>query len=375
MAACLSGETTPESRTAGGLQSLDIDDFRNIKTARLDFSSGLNLITGANAAGKTSLLEAIYCLGRVHSFRARDADCLIRTGQPGWRLVGRIATAKGRNIPVGVERCPGKTRIHLEGQPVSRLSDLAGRLPVHIMSGDTANILNGGPRYRRQTLDWALFHVEHGYRDAWQRYARVLRQRNAALRALVPPGQVSAWDTELIDAAGILDRLRRSYLDELTPHLQAELKILFPGIKLGLTYRPGWAQDKTLATALEHSRERDRKLGYTQAGPHRADFTLRDGDTPVTSHFSRGQQKATVLAFLLGQLQFRHSLAAPQGAFLLDDLTSEMDAEHQARIIEALAGLQAQVFVTSIDPHAVSCNHWPLNKRFHVEHGAIQEVV
>lgn len=375
MAARASGDSTPEPLTAGGLQTLDIADFRNIETARLKFSPGLNLITGPNAAGKTSLLEAIYCLGRAHSFRVSDADRLIRDGQPAWRLVGCIGLVEGRSIPVGIERHPGKYRIHLEGQPVSRLSDLAGRLPVHIMSGDTATILNGGPRYRRQTLDWALFHVEQGYREAWQRYTRALRQRNAALRSQVPAGQVSAWDSELIDAAVSVDRLRRRYLDELKPHLQAELGFLLPGIEITLRYRSGWAQDKTLATALEHSLERDRAQGYTHAGPHRADFSLHVADKPATACLSRGQQKATVLAFLLGQVKLQHTLAGPHGAFLLDDLASEMDVEHQQRIIAALAELQAQVFITAISPQAINSDHWPVNKRFHVEHGAIREVV
>ncbi|MFV1972240.1 MAG: DNA replication/repair protein RecF [Thiohalobacterales bacterium] len=375
MAACAPGDTTPEPRTASGLQSLTIADFRNIESACLDFSSGLNLITGANAAGKTSLLEAIYCLGRAHSFRVSDADHLIRDGQPAWRLVGRIGLAEGHSLPVGIERHPGKYRIHLEGKPVSRLSDLAGRLPVHIMSGDTATILNGGPRYRRQTLDWALFHVEHGYREAWQRYARTLRQRNAALRSQVAADQVCAWDGELVDAAGFVDRLRCHYLEDLAPHLQAELGVLLPGIELELRYRSGWAQDKTLALVLEQSLERDRAQGYTHAGPHRADFLLRVNEQPVSICFSRGQQKATVLAFLLAQVKLQHAQAATQGVFLLDDLASEMDTEHQARIIAALAECQAQVFVTAIDPQAINADHWPVDKRFHVEHGALREVV
>jgi len=375
LVARVSGSCSPEPRPATGLQSLDIDEFRNIETARLKFSSGLNLITGANAAGKTSLLEAIYCLGRAHSFRAHDADRLIREGQPGWRLVGRIGLAEGREIPVGIERRPGKYRIHLEGRSISRLSDLAGRLPVHVMSGDTVNILSGGPRFRRQTLDWALFHVEQGYREAWQRYARALRQRNAALRAQVTAGQVSAWDTELIDAAGIVDRLRRNYLNGLLPRLHTELNILLPGVELILRYRSGWPRDKTLTVALQQSLDRDRAQGYTHPGPHRADFTLCTGENPVMARLSRGQQKATILGFLLAQMKQQCALAAPPGAFLLDDLTSELDVDHQARTVAALAECQAQVFVTAIDPEALHSAGWPVHKRFHVEHGVIQEVV
>ena len=92
---------------------------------QLSFCSGLNLITGANAAGKTSLLEAIHCLGRVRSFRTTDADQQIREGQSAFRLVGRVVLHEGRVVPIGIERREGSYTIHVAGVPVQRLSDLA----------------------------------------------------------------------------------------------------------------------------------------------------------------------------------------------------------------------------------------------------------
>ena len=217
-----------------GLQSLEICNFRNIEAATLLFSSGLNLVSGENAAGKTSLLEAIYCLGRVRSFRTHVATQPIRDGQSVFRLVGRVASPTGGQVPIGIQRERAELKVHLNGQPIQRLSDLAGNFPVQVLSGDTPTILNGGPRYRRQTLDWALFHVEHAYRDVWQRYARALRQRNAALRARMPVMQVTTWDSELLDAALHIHEYRRSYFETLEPHLQAEVLLLLPDKALGL---------------------------------------------------------------------------------------------------------------------------------------------
>jgi DNA replication and repair protein RecF len=358
-----------------GLQSLDIGQFRNIETAQLAFSPDLNLITGPNAAGKTSLLEAVYCLGRVRSFRTPDTDQLIRHGQAAFRVVGRVGLQDGRVITVGIQRRPGHYDIHLEGRPLRRLSDLAGRFPVHLMTGDTTNILNGGPRYRRQSLDWALFHVEHSYRNTWQRYAKALRQRNAALKDHVPAAQVTAWDGELVDAAAALDRLRRNYLSGLSGHVARELAVLLPGKGFDIRYQPGWAKDLSLSDALEKSLDKDRSRGYTQAGPHRADYALLVDDRPAQTHYSRGQQKTIIVGFLLGQVKLQHALEAPKGVFLLDDLASELDAEHQARVLAGLAELETQVFVTAIDTHALDLAAWPLHKRFHVEHGVIREVV
>jgi DNA replication and repair protein RecF len=355
--------------------SLDIDNFRNIKRASLLFSPSINLITGPNAAGKTSLLEAIYCLGRVRSFRTLNANHLVHEGQSSYRLVGRIGLSGGRSIPIGFERLQGTYRIHLEGQQVHRLSDLARRFPVQIMTSDTANILNGGPGYRRQSLDWALFHVEQGYRVEWQRYSRVLRQRNAALRAHTPPAQISIWDRELADAAEGLDRLRQNYLAELEPYIQNELESLLPGRSLSLRYASGWPRGMALETALKKNIDRDLAHGYTHCGPHRADIVLMVNGRPMETNFSRGQQKSIIVAFLLGQVKFQHVLNAPRGALLLDDLGSELDEEHQSRILACLKEIGTQVFVTAINSPTVNHAQWPIMKRFHVEHGVVQEVL
>ncbi len=358
-----------------GLQSLDILDFRNIQHASLSFSPGLNLISGANAAGKTSLLEAIYCLGRVRSFRTPVAILPIRTGQAAFRLVGHVISGEGRQTAIGIERQADRLQVHLGGKPIRRLSDLAGSLPVQVLSAETPTILSGGPRHRRQTLDWALFHVEHEYRDTWQRYARALRQRNAALRDQRPGPQVSVWDSELSEAGALIHAFRRDYFESLESHLGSEVENLLPGLRLSLQYHPGWPARTALPALLSQSLEKDRHRGYTQYGPHRADFSLSINGQSVASHCSRGQQKAVTVGFMLAQLKCQQARSASVGAFLLDDLTSELDALHQSRVMTALRKLNTQIFVTAIDTDTVDGSAWSEAKLFHVEHGVIEEVV
>ena len=358
-----------------GLQSLDICDFRNFSRAALVLSPGLNLVSGDNAAGKTSLLEAIYCLGRVRSFRTPVAIQPIRDGQTAFRLVGRIASDSGRQLTIGIERQRKGLTVHLDGQSIRRLSDLAGSFPVQVMSADTQTIFNGGPRYRRQTLDWALFHVEQAYREVWQRYTRALRQRNAALRAGAPAGQVTTWDNEILDAAAQIDAVRCRYFERLEPCLQTEITQLLPDKQLQLRYQSGWATHDSLQQALSMSLEKDRQQGFTQYGPHRADFSIRIDGKAVLAHCSRGQQKLVVVSFMLAQVRLQQQHAVPMGAFLLDDLTSELDAHHQQRVLSALSDLQVQVVVSTIEPTVVDTGAWSAVKRFHVEHGVIQEVV
>jgi len=357
------------------LQSLDIRDFRNIQNASLSFSSGLNLITGTNAAGKTSLLEAIYCLGRVRSFRTGIVDEPVRYGQTAYRLVGRISQKGGRTVPVGIERQASGLQVHLDGRSIRRLSDLAGSFPVQVMSGDTDSILEGGPRYRRQSIDWALFHVEHPYREYWQRYSRALRQRNAALRARVPLAQVKAWDAELLETGAQIDRMRKAYFESLQPKLQGMLSGLLPGITVGLQYQTGWPGGLGLGEALSQSLERDRIRGCTRYGVHRADFRLLVNGRDARSHCSRGQQKALTAGFMLAQIGLQQDRDVALGAFLLDDFASELDQAHQERVMCALRNLQTQVFVTAIEGITPDHTAWHDTKRFHVEHGEIQEVL
>lgn len=358
-----------------GLLSLEIRDFRNIQQASLGFSAGLNLVTGKNAAGKTSLLEAIYCLGRVRSFRTNSAEQPIRYGQPAFRLVGSITSGEGRSLPIGIERQTSGLRVHLNGEAISRLSDLAGCFPVQVLSADTPTILNGGPRYRRQTLDWALFHVEHGYRDVWQRYTRILRQRNAALRSHAPPALVKVWDGDLVEAADRLDSFRHSYFETLESYLTEAMEWLLPGPSLEWRYQSGWPTHTGLLTQLDLSLEKDRAHGFTRYGSHRADFKLLLDGHGVATHCSRGQQKAVTVGFMLAQVKLQQQQGSAMGAFLLDDLTSELDAAHQQRVLEVLRDLDTQVFVTAIEGESINYPALQEARRFHVEHGIIQEVV
>jgi DNA replication and repair protein RecF len=353
-----------------GLQSLEISYFRNIESASLNFSPGLNLVTGDNAAGKTSLLEAIYCLGRVRSFRTSQSRQLIRHGQDACRTVGRVSRPAGSS-PIGIERRAGGIEVHVDGHRVQRLSDLAGHFPVQVMSGDTETILGGGPRFRRQVMDWAMFHVEHHYRDTWQRYARALRQRNAALRSSAPDAQVRAWEGELVETGCRIDIDRKAWIAALEPLLATELADILPGKQVELGYQTGWTAGEDLFSALEKNLERDRARGYTGHGPHRADFTIRLDGRDVSASCSRGQQKSLVAAFALAQVKRQQQAGVPLGAFLLDDIGSELDENHRQRVLEALRGLGVQLFVSSIEALPAVLADWPDAQLFHVKHGRV----
>ena len=161
------------------LTQLNITNFRNIDNAELTPVHGVNLIIGDNASGKTSLLEAIYYLSHVRSFRTQHVTDLIQRQNPYLQLVANIETIEEKTIPLGIRRSRNKSQIRVNKQPVKRVSDIAAQFPVLAIHPDSYKLITGSASQRRQYLDWGVFHVEHGFFQAWQRFKKALAQRNA----------------------------------------------------------------------------------------------------------------------------------------------------------------------------------------------------
>lgn len=358
------------------LVSLKMSGFRNIETANLEFSPGLNVLSGTNAAGKTSVLEAIYFLGRAHSFRTRRAERLIREGEAGFELVARLKGPGGTPIPFGFSKQGRQLTIRVNGQDVKRMSELASWLPVQLIAGDIHQLLEAGPHYRRQFLDWGVFHVEPGYAATWRRYQRLLKQRNAALRSRRPLAQIHVWTEALRAAAAELSTFRTDYVKRLLPYLIAEMEVFLPDAgEVSLDYHPGVPAGKTFADCLAHHVEQDIESGFTRYGPHRGDLHFRAGRQDLVPRLSRGQQKLLVIALRLAQAALDRDTHGRPSLFLIDDLGAELDAGNQQKVVERLAAIQAQVFVTLVEGTAAP--RWPdvPRKLFHVKHGHVVEVV
>jgi DNA replication and repair protein RecF len=358
-----------------GLISLAVCDFRNIATAELAFSSQLNLITGDNGAGKTSLLEAVYFLGRAQSFRTTHPASLIREGAEHLLVRGQLQDAHGNVVPVGIQRDKANLQVRLAGRPLRQLAELVSWFPFQLLNPDSHQLLEGGPRHRRRYLDWGVFHVEQAFFPAWQRYSRALRQRNAALRTRVGVAEVRLWDSELLAATELLDRQRRDYLALLLPVLDEHIRSLVDIAGLTWDYRPGWSRKLSYAEALTEGIEGDRRQGFTRSGPHRADLLPMLDGQPAQERISRGQQKQIVAALMLAQAQVYQQLKQQPCLFLIDDLASELDAGHRERVLRRLQALNAQVFMTAIEPGAIDTSGWTGQRLFHVEQGRVGEVI
>jgi DNA replication and repair protein RecF len=356
------------------LRSLEIRDFRCIEQAELDLDARCNLISGANASGKTSLLEAIFFLGRGRSFRTPRAETLIRRGQSHLLVAGRRESGGGALRPVGVRYGRDGFEARAGGQRLRGLADLAVEIPVQSIDPEVHRLVEEGPLERRRYLDWGVFHVEPGFVDHWRRYQRALKQRNASLRAGGSEAEVRAWDPELIEAGEILAAARRRYFEPLQSEVASMGRRLL-GTPVELALSDGWAADSSLSEAVARAWPRDRDRGTTHAGPHRADVSVRVGGDPARHRVSRGQQKLTAAAMLLGQLVCDAALDSPTAAVIVDDPAAELDAANLGRLISVISGLPGQLFFTALDPSLEAFSGLPTPRRFHVEHGQITRLL
>jgi DNA replication and repair protein RecF len=355
------------------LGRLDIREFRCIESADLEFDARCNLIGGPNASGKTSLLEAIFFLGRGRSFRAPHNQALIRKGARDLTLAGRLESALAVR-PLGVRYGRDGFEAKAAGERLSSLAELASVFPVQSIDPEIHRLIEEGPHERRRYLDWGVFHVEPRFVDQWRRYQRVLKQRNAALRAESPIEVVRAWDPELVEAGHALAGLRRRYLASLADAVRTTGERMV-GAPIELTLQDGWAADETLQAALDNAWERDRLRGTTLIGPHRADLRIKLGGHAARHHVSRGQQKLIAAAMLLGQLHCDAALGSPTAAVLVDDPAAELDFPNLGRLVAELVDLPAQLFVTALNPSVPAFERLPEPRRFHVEHGRIARLV
>lgn len=355
------------------LERLTIEDFRCVERADLEFDGRCNLISGENASGKTSLLEAVFFLGRGRSFRSTRNDSLIRTGAQRFSLLARTLQ-NGVSQPLGMRLGPDGIEARYAGRPVTGLAELATRLPVQAIDPEVHRLVDGGPQERRRYLDWGVFHVEPTFVDHWRRYQRALRQRNAALKAGQAPTLIRAWDSELIEAGEAVVQYRQRYVTGLRISVR-EVGQRLLGAEVDLGINQGWSGERSLAEALEHSFARDRARGLTHAGPHRADLSVRVSGQVARDRVSRGQQKLLAAAMLLGQLEHDAKHGSGVAALLVDDPAAELDATHLERLLSEILGLPAQLFITSLDPTNPVLGKLPEGRRFHVEHGVVSRLL
>jgi len=326
------------------LVELRVWNLRCIEQAELVIAPDLTLICGDNGSGKTSVLEAIFLLGRGRSFRIRNNERLIRHGEPYLRVTGRVDSL-GLPVTLGFEASRTASTARIAGHTAASLAELSQAFPVQVIEPGIHRLIEEGGHRRRRWLDWAVFHVEPHFMQTWVHYGRALKQRNAALKT--PDGDVAAWDSQVASLGESIAEARGQLVERLQPYWKEEVDALC-GMAVELHYLRGWSQDVSLTDALVAGRARDRMRQVTHSGPHRADVAVRLKGRHAREVLSRGQQKLVAVAMTIAQLRLLRALTDLRPTLLLDDPAAELDATRLHTFIDRVASLRCQLVMTSL---------------------------
>ena len=358
------------------IQQLHVESFRNIHSAQLSLGNGLNLIYGQNGSGKTSLLEAIHFLGLGRSFRSHLSQRVIQEGEDKLQLFSRLLAGEDDEHKLGLRRFRnGDTEVRMDGERIKKLSLLAEALPIQLITPESFALLFEGPKARRQFIDWGAFHADSSFYLNWMSVRRALKQRNQLLRDKASYQQIAFWDKEFVRYSHAVTEIRKYYVDSLNEQLKGIIGGFLPQVAVRVSFTQGWDSKSDLAELLRTQYERDVSLGFTVSGPHKADLRLRVGTLPAQDALSRGQLKLLVCALRIAQGKLLKQQLNKNSIYLVDDLPSELDKQHRKLLLQELVDTHAQVFVTAIDPAAISDSlNFPPDRTFRVERGEVKVI-
>lgn len=353
------------------IKKITITDFRVLKDIQLELSSGLNLITGANGMGKTSILEAVYVLGRGRSFRNRSAGHFIREDCKQTLVSAQLENSSNQFIQLGLERGKKHIRVRKNAADLKRRSELIRTLPLIIITPQSHQLIEGSPEIRRKFIDHSMFHVEHSYHSLLSLYTRILKQRNAALKHGQQKVALS-FNQALIDAGNKLTDTRADYFKSVKTYLSLVLGELNATFEIDIKYKTGWPEGISFSDALDKKLEQDFKYQTTSVGPHRADLSFLVDETLAETRLSRGQQKLLIYALNIALVKFNQTLGVENPILLVDDIGAEFDDKNANLLIALLQTLNIQVVATAIQSYDLP--ETASNRMFHVEHGEIKRI-
>ena len=356
------------------LHKLEIFNVRNLLHVSIEPSPRINLVYGKNGSGKSSLLEAIFILGRAKSFRSASIRPVINSANENLVVSAKTLLQNEEVYHIGIKLDVKSITIRINQESKKRRSDLAYALPLQIIHPKSYKLLDAGPQLRREFIDWGVFNLYDAFLNAWRKYKKALAQRNQLLKKKQIP-QLSGWDRELVQHGLIVADYRKHYITLLQPLFIEIARQFLDFNELKIQFVSGWDTKKDFSLALQDDIDKDMRYGITHSGPHRGDFLVSMDNKQVKEFVSRGQLKLLVLALQLAQVKLLNQKCSKIGCVLIDDVTSELDYSNRAKLLRFLSDLNVQVFLTATELNEFGdLSQLSEYHVFHVEHGNIKPV-
>ena len=336
------------------LAHLRLRDFRNYARLDVDFSPGFHVLLGDNAQGKTNILEAIYLMATLRSFRGVGGAQMIRHGANGY-FVGGNVVGQGEH-EIKIYWSARERKLALDGQPVKRLADYFGVLRTVVFCTEDLQLIKGTSRARRRFMDLLLAQTQPGYLALLQRYMTAVRNRNALLKHRTPDeASLESFSTELVKLGNELIRARRDLIPKFSPLARlAYRRIANDAEELRIEYHPSVKND--FAVELAQSRQRERSFRATVVGPHRDDLQLLQNDKSAAQFGSEGQKRTLAIALKIAQAEYLAGIHGAPPILLIDDVMGELDIKRRSGflpLLEQARKTSGQVFMTCTE------ENWP----------------
>lgn len=359
------------------IKKLTLKNFRNYENEQFDFSSGLNIVVGKNAQGKTNAAEAVFLLATGYSPKVKRDKQVVRYGEKSCEIFAEASTNFGTVSSKIEYYVDANKKITVNGQEAKKVSELLGNLFAVFFNPGELKLVQESPDDRRRFLDISISQLNKRYFQSLSVYKKILTQRNNLLKE--PDKEMvfdtlPVWDEQLALYAAEIIAARCEYVKRLAPLANEAHSFITDGKEdLVVSLAGKYSDDigeiaENLKTALTLNMEKDVILGYTSVGPHREDLKITVSGEDVRNYGSQGQQRTAAISLKLAELKIYQEHFGEYPVLILDDAMSELDLFRQKRLLKATEGVQTIVTCTHIDDEVFDGSQY---KIFNIDGGKI----
>jgi len=357
------------------LKSLELLNYRNYETLKLDFDTGTNIFYGDNAQGKTNILEAVYLSGTTKSHRgSKDKEIISFDKEESH--IKTIVEKNEREFQIDIHlKKKGAKGIAVNKVPIKKAGDLFGILNVVVFSPEDLYIIKEGPQMRRRFMDMELCQIDKIYLSNLAKYNKIIAQRNKLLKDIYYKPELKntldIWDLQLVEYGKKIVYARDKFIKELMPVVaDIHSKLTGDKEKLEIVYTPDAIEDE-LESKVRENREKDLRFGTTSVGPHHDDISFLIDNTDIRKYGSQGQQRTSALSLKLSELKIVEDIIKDKPILLMDDVLSELDKNRQTFLLNNIKDTQTIVTCTGLDEFVK--NRFEIDKIFNVVEGHVYE--
>lgn len=335
------------------VKKIELLNYRNYEYLNIDFNSGINILYGDNAQGKTNILEALYMSGTSKSHKnAKDKET-IRFGQEEAHIK-TIVIKNSIEYKIDIHLKAHKLKgIAINGVPIKKATELFGVLNIIFFSPEDLNIIKEGPSERRRFIDMELCQLDKVYLHNLTSYNKALTQRNKLLKDIIDKPSLKdtldSWDEQLIKYGIEIINRRKKFIDDLNEVIfLIHKKLSGNKEELTITYEPDVTVNN-YKSALSDARKKDERFLTTSVGPHRDDMAFLIKNVDLRKYGSQGQQRTAALSLKLSEIELVKSIIKDEPVLLLDDVLSELDKNRQNQLLGSLDKTQTIITCTGLD--------------------------